>query len=63
MKCEHCKFRQGRKLPMDFRAQFHEAHEYLCSVCVSLLIRKVEQQDDFLVGYVDFGPKPLEAIR
>ncbi len=59
MKCEHCKFREGRKLPMDFRAQFHEAHEVLCRICTSNLIRKNEEQDDRLIGYIDYGPRSV----
>ena len=57
--CEHCRHRPGKKLPMDFMAHFHEAHDHLCHDCVSLLIKRNEEQDDRLIGYVDFGPKPV----
>ncbi len=57
--CEHCRSRSGRRLPLDFRAQFHEAHDHLCHDCVALLIRRNEEQDDRLIGYVDYGPRPV----
>lgn len=60
--CEHCRAKTGRKLPMDFRAQFHEAHDHLCHDCIALMIRQNEELDDRIIGYVDRGPKLDELL-
>lgn len=62
--CEHPARHSGpppeaKHLPLDFRAQFHEAHEWLCEDCILDLVDEEDEMDSRLIGYVDFGPKPV----
>lgn len=60
--CEHCGSEDARWIPPATRARLHEAHEWLCSVCVDDATDKLEEDDLRILGYVDYGPKPGEGM-
>ncbi len=50
---------EGRHLPLEFRAQFHEAHEWLCEQCILDLVDEEDEMDSRLIGFIDFGPRSV----